>query len=174
MTLPILVRTAARPTTECNAATICGSSVAVMRRPMIAPTVPPILATAANCASISGGKPTAAREARMPEPTPRIPSVLPCRAVVCDARPDNEAGSKCRSDLKVPVRGRRRRTYTKDAASQVSSLDQTRRACVGSRQEPSGEYYGRYAVKPRILWRISRSYPIRLGQTTEIEKISYS
>jgi hypothetical protein len=77
ITLPMLVSTAARPTTECNAATICGSSVAVMRRPMIAPTVPPIAATPANCASTSGGKPTAAREARMPEPTPRIPSALP-------------------------------------------------------------------------------------------------
>jgi hypothetical protein len=84
ITLPMLVSTAARPTTECNAATICGSSVAVMRRPMIAPTVPPIAATPANCASTSGGKPTAARDARIPEPTPRIPSALPWRAVACE------------------------------------------------------------------------------------------
>ena len=77
ITLPMLVSTAARPTTECNAATIWGSSVAVMRRPMIAPTVPPIAATPANCASTSTGKPTAARDARIPDPTPRIPSALP-------------------------------------------------------------------------------------------------
>jgi hypothetical protein len=37
ITLPILVRTAASPTTECNAATVCGNSVAVMRRPINAP-----------------------------------------------------------------------------------------------------------------------------------------
>ena len=36
-TLPILVRTAANPTTECNAATVCGSSVAVIRRPINKP-----------------------------------------------------------------------------------------------------------------------------------------
>ena len=95
ITLPMLVSTAARPTTECNAATICGSSVAVMRRPMIAPTVPPIAATPANCASTSRGKPTAAREARMPEPTPRIPSALPWRAVACEAKPESEAVTPC-------------------------------------------------------------------------------
>jgi hypothetical protein len=64
-----------------------------MRRPMIVPTVPPTVATAANCASTSGGKPTAAREARIPELTPRIPSTLPWRAVACEERPDKEAGA---------------------------------------------------------------------------------
>jgi hypothetical protein len=37
MTLPILVKTAARPTTECRAATVWGRPVGVMRRPIIAP-----------------------------------------------------------------------------------------------------------------------------------------
>ena len=36
-TLPMLVKTAANPTTECSAATVCGSSVAVMRRPISKP-----------------------------------------------------------------------------------------------------------------------------------------
>jgi hypothetical protein len=39
-TLPILVRTAANPTTECNAATVCGNSVAVIRRPINRPRGP--------------------------------------------------------------------------------------------------------------------------------------
>ena len=66
-TLAILVKTAARPTTEWSAATICGSSIAVMRRPMTVPMPPPIAATAANWMSVSGEKPTAAKEARIPE-----------------------------------------------------------------------------------------------------------
>lgn len=37
ITLPILVSTAASPTTECNAATIWGSSMAVIRRPIESP-----------------------------------------------------------------------------------------------------------------------------------------
>lgn len=36
-TLPMLVNTAARPTTECNSTTICGSPVTVMRRSRSAP-----------------------------------------------------------------------------------------------------------------------------------------
>lgn len=71
------VKTAARPTTECRAATIWGSSVAVIRRPRMVPMVPPIAATPANCASTAGGKPTAARDARIPEPTPNIPKAFP-------------------------------------------------------------------------------------------------
>jgi hypothetical protein len=80
-TLPILVKTAASPTTECNAATICGSSVAVTRLPIIEPTVPPMAATPANWARTAGGKPTAANEDKIPELTPRIPKALPCLAV---------------------------------------------------------------------------------------------
>ncbi len=128
-----------------------------MRRPMIVPTVPPIVATAANCASTSGEKPTAAREARIPEPTPRIPSVLPWRAVACEDRPDNEpSGNFVR--IKDSNPRSKLRTYTKDAAGQIPSLHQTRHACVGCRQEPSCEHYSRNAVKPRILWWISSSY----------------
>ena len=37
ITLPILVNTAAKPTTECKAATVCGRSVGVIRRPINAP-----------------------------------------------------------------------------------------------------------------------------------------
>lgn len=37
ITLPALVSTAARPTTECKAATVCGSPVGVIRRPINAP-----------------------------------------------------------------------------------------------------------------------------------------
>lgn len=37
ITLPMLVRTAAKPTTECRAATVCGRSVAVVRRPIKRP-----------------------------------------------------------------------------------------------------------------------------------------
>ena len=44
---------------------------------MIVPTIPPIVATVANRTSTSGGKPTAAREARIPELTPRTPSAFP-------------------------------------------------------------------------------------------------
>ncbi len=48
MTLAMLVKTAARPTTECRAATVWGKLVAVMRRPMTRPARAPIPATAAN------------------------------------------------------------------------------------------------------------------------------
>jgi hypothetical protein len=37
MTLPILVKTAARPTTECKAATVWGKSVGVILRPITIP-----------------------------------------------------------------------------------------------------------------------------------------
>jgi hypothetical protein len=40
ITLPMLVSTAANPTTLCKAATVCGSDVGVMRRPIIAPKAP--------------------------------------------------------------------------------------------------------------------------------------
>jgi len=87
----MLVRTAARPTTEWRAATIWGSSVAVIRLPIIEPMVPPTADTAVNWASTAGGNPTAAKEDRMPEPTPRTPRTLPWRAVTCDPKPDREA-----------------------------------------------------------------------------------
>lgn len=47
-TLAILVRTAARPTTECSAATICGKSVAVILLPNTVPIKPPMPASPAN------------------------------------------------------------------------------------------------------------------------------
>ena len=127
ITLPKLVMTAARPTTECNAATVCGNSVAVIRRPMMPPRrkecnelvyqmsspvrgrfLPialPAPATAANCNKTSMGKPTAARDARIPELTPRIPSKLPRRAVAWEARPEIEPienVSKHDSTFQVP------------------------------------------------------------------------
>lgn len=90
----MLVKTAARPTTECNAATIWGSSMAVMRLPMTVPIVPPMADTAANWISTSGENPTAASDAKMPEPTPKIPRIFPWRAVACEASPDIEP-TKC-------------------------------------------------------------------------------
>lgn len=108
-TLPMLVSTAARPTTECSAATICGSSVAVMRRPSSAPMREPMPATPANWVRTSGENPTARRDARMPEETPNMPRMLPCLAVCCEARPESEPGmqikvskvlhQKCEIDL---------------------------------------------------------------------------
>ena len=89
-TLPMLVNTAAKPTTECSAATIWGSSVGVILRPRSAPMREPAPATPANCMRTSGEKPTARRDARMPDETPRIPRMLPCRAVCCEASPEME------------------------------------------------------------------------------------
>jgi hypothetical protein len=57
---------------------------------MIVPTVPPIAATVENWTKTAGEKPTAAKEDRIPDPTPRIPSALPCRAVICELRPERE------------------------------------------------------------------------------------
>lgn len=76
-TLPMLVRTAERPTMECSRATVCGSSVAVTRRPITVPIMAPMEATPANCAITSGANPTAPRDASTPELTPRIPRALP-------------------------------------------------------------------------------------------------
>ena len=53
----------------------------MMRRPMTPPIVPPMAATPMNCVSRAGGNPTANRDARIPDRTPRIPSALPWRAV---------------------------------------------------------------------------------------------
>ena len=64
-----------------------------MRLPIIEPMVPPTAETAANCARRAGGKPTAANEDKMPEPTPNMPRTLPCRAVAWEARPESEAES---------------------------------------------------------------------------------
>lgn len=89
-TLPMLVKTAESPTIEWSKATVWGSSVAVTRLPTREPTSPPMAATPANWTMTSGGNPTATREVRTPDPTPRIPSALPCRAVVCDPRPERE------------------------------------------------------------------------------------
>lgn len=99
----MLVRTAARPTTECSAATICGSSVAVIRRPSIVPMVAPIADTLANWTSTAGGKPTAASEDRMPEPTPRIPNMFPCLAVACEPRPESDPGRKTQGQSETSV-----------------------------------------------------------------------
>lgn len=54
------------------------------------PKIPPIPATPANCISTAGGKPTAASDARIPELTPNIPRIFPCRAVAWEANPDKE------------------------------------------------------------------------------------
>ena len=58
---------------------------------------------------------------------------------------------------------KQRQTYAKDATSQISSLYQTCHACVGCCEESASEYYGRNAVKPRILWWIGSSYNDRLS-----------
>jgi hypothetical protein len=52
--------------------------------------IAPIPATPANCVRTAGANPTAAKEARMPELTPNIPRIFPCRAVACEARPESE------------------------------------------------------------------------------------
>lgn len=90
MTLPMLVKTAARPTTECRAATVWGRSVGVMRLPMIKPARVPSVARAPNWVSTSGENPAANKLARTPEPTPRIPSIFPILAVAWEARPEIE------------------------------------------------------------------------------------
>lgn len=81
MTLPILVKTAARPTTEWSAATVWGRSVGVMRFPITNPRILPIVARAPTWVRTSGVNPTARSEASTPELTPRIPSKLPILAV---------------------------------------------------------------------------------------------
>lgn len=57
---------------------------------MYSPTMLPTPATPTNCASTSTGNPTAARDARMPELTPKIPRAFPCLAVAWEARPEME------------------------------------------------------------------------------------
>jgi hypothetical protein len=47
-------------------------------------------ATPPNWTKTSGEKPTAAKEARIPELTPNMPRIFPCRAVAWDASPDND------------------------------------------------------------------------------------
>ena len=54
------------------------------------PRILPMPARLANCISTSGEKPTAARDASIPEPTPKIPRKLPRRAVNWEARPESE------------------------------------------------------------------------------------
>lgn len=87
---------------------------------MIAPTVPPIAATAINWARTSGGNPTAAREARIPELTPKMPSTLPWRAVVCDANPEREPETGILVELLFEFY--KRPTNTEDTTRQVSGL----------------------------------------------------
>ena len=77
--------TAARPTSEWNAATSCGIEVIGMRRAVTAPTLPPI----ARPSTISQKPPklgvASASVVRMAMPMPIMPNMLPCRLVVgCD------------------------------------------------------------------------------------------
>ena len=77
--------TAARPTSEWNAATSCGIEVMAMRRAVIAPTPPPM----ARPSTISPKRPTpgvaSASVVAMAMPMPIMPNVLPRRLVVgCD------------------------------------------------------------------------------------------
>ena len=109
----------------------------------------------------------------MPEPTPRIPSALPWRAVACEDRPDREAVPVAFRKV-VPVRERERRTYAENATGQIPSLDETCHASVGSREETSSEYYCGYAVKPRVLWGVTRSYSNSQMGTTDSSENHYS
>lgn len=66
------------------------SCVQVIKRRESLPASVPRVARVPNCVSTSGEKPAARRLARTPEPTPSMPSMLPRRAVVCEARPERE------------------------------------------------------------------------------------
>jgi hypothetical protein len=152
----MLVKTAARPTTECSAATICGSSVAVILLPISVPMPPPKAARPANCTNTSAGKPTAAREASIPDPTPSMPRTLPCRAVACEPKPEREAKQGWAS-ARADQRGQTWIVLTdaKNAASQISRLDQTCNSSTSSGQETASEDNGGNPIEPSVLRWIS-------------------
>jgi hypothetical protein len=54
------------------------------------PSIAPIPATPPNCARTAGANPTAAKDDRIPVPTPSIPRMFPCRAVAWEARPERD------------------------------------------------------------------------------------
>lgn len=85
----------------------------------------PTPATPMNCASTSGGKPTAAKDARIPELTPSIPSAFPCLAVAWEASPDIEP--IFRGESSFVAKGTSRLgdmtlTDTQNTASEVAGL----------------------------------------------------
>eukprot|EP00955_Chlamydomonas_euryale_P068715 360203-Chlamydomonas_euryale.AAC.3 len=78
------VAAAARPTSEWNAATICGSSVMLIRVASARPARPPAPRHAKIWTYVGTSTSSDASAAATPSPTPTRPSALPVRADDCE------------------------------------------------------------------------------------------
>ena len=86
--------TAARPTSEWNAATSCGSAVIWIRRATVTPTAPPMTIASAISRNPDPAMPRCSRVATTAMPIPIMPYWLPRCAVTGLDRPRNASTNR--------------------------------------------------------------------------------
>ena len=169
MTLPMLVITAARPTTECSAATVCGRSVGVIRFPMSNPghdsqhhsrhSSP---ASQIETASYQGRNPLHSREHGKPtsnashsRKAPKLYQRL--RREPASQKRRQHTGSDAQHAEHVPharrglAREPRQRPDAEDRADEVPRLHEARSAGGGGGEEATAEDDSRNGVEPGVL-----------------------